>query len=121
MRYAVGFMSAKLLAADQAVIRLRSSRACRLTKSGRGQQFFERRQLDAAARRFARIGVRRVGEHVHFKRRDQPHQLAAAVTQPDDAQRAALDFAAQHLGLQVPPARSRDALLFRQPLGQAPA
>jgi hypothetical protein len=40
------------------------------------------------------------------------------VAQADDAERAALNLAAQHLRLQLPPARAGDALLLRQALGQ---
>ncbi len=35
--------------------------------------------------RDGRVGVRRIGDDPHLERRDQPHQLAAAVPQADDA------------------------------------
>ena len=59
-----------------------------------GQQVVERNQLYAERGGLLRIGMRRIGDDSHGEGSNQPRQLAAAVPEPDDAERVAFDFAA---------------------------
>ncbi len=61
------------------------NRQCRLTKSDRRRTSSSEVSSTPSSRATDGFGVRRIGDDAHVERRDQPHQLAAAVAQADDA------------------------------------